>query len=515
MKNHINYYTGVKKIILTMFLIIAMFMSTFSADCFALELDDGIGSGQAAVSAAGAVSTGYTIQTVDGRTASTVAEGQPKVLFFYMTTCSNCSSMLRNLQNNGRINGIDIIVSDMENASLSSVNSYIAPYSMDYVTWCYGSQARSAAWMFVRESGLGNHITTPLVVYLDKDNNIVKITTGYISDFASEIKAVLCSDGSCDISQPEGAEISGSGNNSGKAVSAASSEIKVKLNGKTLDFDVPPQIINGRTMVPMRKIFESLGLNVSWSSTSRIATASNGHATIMMEPGCGYMLVNCNDYPLDTPAVIINGRNLVPVRAIAESMWCQVSWDEASRTVFIESSEYEPDDTCTQDILSRSDSEILTYENRAIGHKYGFLYGLSAGAVLEEDWSGAIYYNGEYLVPVKNATSMLDVQKEWNIHMPYFIPVPDKYFSKYRVLNGKLYSTNMGIGDDILQGKIELTGIVKRSGDTIELSGCSWRSDEPDGEYKPNYFTYMLKAKADGWYCTSITGKSGIPWNFN
>ena len=36
----------------------------------------------------------------------------------------------------------------------------------------------------------------------------------------------------------------------------AADNITVKLNGQTLSFDVPPQLINGRTMVPMRKIFE-------------------------------------------------------------------------------------------------------------------------------------------------------------------------------------------------------------------------------------------------------------------
>lgn len=40
----------------------------------------------------------------------------------------------------------------------------------------------------------------------------------------------------------------------------AEEDIKVVLNGTELTFDVPPKLINDRTMVPMRKIFESLGL---------------------------------------------------------------------------------------------------------------------------------------------------------------------------------------------------------------------------------------------------------------
>lgn len=42
----------------------------------------------------------------------------------------------------------------------------------------------------------------------------------------------------------------------------AENDIQVKLDGKTLSFDVPPQIINDRTMVPLRAIFEALGATV-------------------------------------------------------------------------------------------------------------------------------------------------------------------------------------------------------------------------------------------------------------
>lgn len=292
-------------------------------------------------------------------------------------------------------------------------------------------------------------------------------------------------------------------------------EIRVVLDGKELSFDVPPQIINGRTMVPMRKIFESLGLSVSWSDVSGIATASDEHVTIMIERDCDRMLVNCDPKPLDSPAVIINGRNLVPARAIAESMGCKVLWDDAERTVIISRSDWQPDNTAVPAILNLSDSEILDRANRMVGIQYGFLYGLRPGAVLEQDWSRVIKYNGQEWVAVKNADSMMDVQEEWNTWMSYFIPVPDDMLSSYRVINGRLYTSNMGIGDDILQGDIEITGIVKRSGDTIQLSGCSWRCEAPGEPYTEHYFTYMMKAKADGWYCTGITGESGRPWSFN
>ncbi len=50
----------------------------------------------------------------------------------------------------------------------------------------------------------------------------------------------------------------------------ASREIRVMVDGKYIDFDVPPQVINSRTMVPVRAIFEELGADVEWYGATRV-----------------------------------------------------------------------------------------------------------------------------------------------------------------------------------------------------------------------------------------------------
>ena len=55
------------------------------------------------------------------------------------------------------------------------------------------------------------------------------------------------------------------------SVAFASGEIKVSIDGEYVDFDVNPQIINGRTMVPFRAIFEALGAEVDWENDTRTA----------------------------------------------------------------------------------------------------------------------------------------------------------------------------------------------------------------------------------------------------
>lgn len=111
--------------------------------------------------------------------------------------------------------------------------------------------------------------------------------------------------------------------------------IKVILNGKQLEFDVEPMLINNRTMVPMRVIFEALGAEVSWEQETQTAIGKTKKTTVKITIGKDYLLKNDNIVVLDSPAVVVSGRTLVPVRAIAESLDCKVEWHGETRVVEI------------------------------------------------------------------------------------------------------------------------------------------------------------------------------------
>lgn len=116
----------------------------------------------------------------------------------------------------------------------------------------------------------------------------------------------------------------------------AEDNITVRLNGKTLTFDVQPQIINGRTMVPMRTIFEELGATVEWEQETQTITSVKDDTTIKLT--IGVPSISINQYvprELDTAPCIVNGRALVPVRAISEAFHMNVDWDGATKTVLI------------------------------------------------------------------------------------------------------------------------------------------------------------------------------------
>ena len=67
----------------------------------------------------------------------------------------------------------------------------------------------------------------------------------------------------------------------------ADNEIKVMLNSVQLSFDVPPQIINDRTMVPMRKIFEALGATVLWHDDTKEVVATKDDTVFDIYCGIG------------------------------------------------------------------------------------------------------------------------------------------------------------------------------------------------------------------------------------
>ena len=125
------------------------------------------------------------------------------------------------------------------------------------------------------------------------------------------------------------------------SVHAETMEVKVKVNNVDVVSPVPAQIVNDRTMLPMRSIFERIGAKVTWMESEKIIFATKGSFLITMQIDNNIMSVQQveNDeiikIVLETPPFIINGSTLVPVRAVAESLGCSVKWDPQTYTVDI------------------------------------------------------------------------------------------------------------------------------------------------------------------------------------
>ena len=112
-------------------------------------------------------------------------------------------------------------------------------------------------------------------------------------------------------------------------------EIKVFLNGRSLRFDVPPQTVNGRTLVPLRGIFDELRASVFWNSSTRTVFARRDGVEVVLTIGDTAPTVNGRVVPIDQPGIIVDGRTLAPLRFVAEAFGATAGWDSATRTVHI------------------------------------------------------------------------------------------------------------------------------------------------------------------------------------
>ncbi len=102
---------------------------------------------------------------------------------------------------------------------------------------------------------------------------------------------------------------------------------RVSVNKNQLLFDVNPFIKDGRTLVPLRGIFEELGAVVSWEPDSKIVKAEREGTTVDLKIGSSTAYVNNSPVSLDVPALIVNGRTMVPLRFIGESFGAKVDWN--------------------------------------------------------------------------------------------------------------------------------------------------------------------------------------------
>lgn len=119
---------------------------------------------------------------------------------------------------------------------------------------------------------------------------------------------------------------------------SVNSGIHVYYNGKRISFhsySQNPEILEGRTLVPLRSIFEAMGADVKWDGTTSTAIAKRGNVEVKIQIGANEIYKNGKAIAIDVPAQIINDRTMVPARVIAEAFGADVQWNENGRVVLI------------------------------------------------------------------------------------------------------------------------------------------------------------------------------------
>ncbi|MBQ9518720.1 MAG: copper amine oxidase N-terminal domain-containing protein [Firmicutes bacterium] len=142
----------------------------------------------------------------------------------------------------------------------------------------------------------------------------------------------------------------------------AGQTISLVIDGETVQTDTPPQITaEGRTIVPLRVISETLGADVVWEQEEKKVIAEKDGRILELKIGEKFIYNDGEAMEIDSPAQIINGRTMVPVRVVSESFGCVVDWDGETKTVYISPS-YSGGEEDYQPVGERKSLPAYTYK---------------------------------------------------------------------------------------------------------------------------------------------------------
>ncbi len=147
-------------------------------------------------------------------------------------------------------------------------------------------------------------------------------------------------------------------------------EINVVLNGEKIKFDQQPVIQKGRTLVPIRAVVEKMGGSVEWNSSTRTAVLKFSGKIIKLTIDSNVAYLNEEEKELDVAPQIINGRTLLPIRFVAESFGFDVDWNASSQTVIIVTRKDEDNSFNLLDCIGKTKEEIVNIYGEIVATEY-------------------------------------------------------------------------------------------------------------------------------------------------
>lgn len=107
------------------------------------------------------------------------------------------------------------------------------------------------------------------------------------------------------------------------------------VDGRRVSLDVPPRIVQGRTVVPLRFLAEALGATVTWEPAARMVTCELGERRTVLWIDRTEARVNGQPAELDVPPTIAGGRTMLPLRFVAEALGAEVVWSAEQRSIVV------------------------------------------------------------------------------------------------------------------------------------------------------------------------------------
>jgi hypothetical protein len=139
------------------------------------------------------------------------------------------------------------------------------------------------------------------------------------------------------------------------------------------NLSVMPIVKNNRTLVPIRFIAESLGGTVKWDGSTNTATIKSGNNTIRITTNSKKMYLNNKAVTLDVPAQNINGRTMIPLRALSETLNKQVSYYKGFIIVSDSNIILDTTNSDIQKMIEYIRYSMLVYDNQKSADKKSFM----------------------------------------------------------------------------------------------------------------------------------------------
>lgn len=116
---------------------------------------------------------------------------------------------------------------------------------------------------------------------------------------------------------------------------AKNNTITVYIESQKVDFEIDPILKDGRVLVPMRKIFEELGAKVTWDQKTKTVYSEKNNIKMNLTIGNKIANINGKNFSMDIAPVLYKGNTLVPLRIVSETYGLQTNWINNSKEVRI------------------------------------------------------------------------------------------------------------------------------------------------------------------------------------
>ena len=203
--------------------------------------------------------------------------------------------------------------------------------------------------------------------------------------------------------------------------------IKVYMNGNLISFDVSPISVNGCSLVPLRAILENIGGTITWNDSSQTITVRKSATTITLTIGSLTPTINGQITNMDAPAQIVNGRTLVPLRFIVDALGCKTTWDGEKRVIYILCT-VDPVEKTTVVTISASDVNVRNGPSTRSDVVGLVPNGTMLAYVGEKDgWCNVMYHGQSAWVAGWLITGPTTTTCSLSLEEPTLLPVPSTH----------------------------------------------------------------------------------------